>query len=155
MCCLLRPKTCRRISQSNFCGLRNPPSPILRHLIHGQHPEEGELLKEQQQQVLGSEEIQSPAEERAVKPNTTEAQVEDSSQRGLGTLGQQQLAEVRLPTQALLLLKRSRMLLFLAKNIPAGIQCQIFSAKERCLGVSAGWCWQTQAVDMVTASPPF
>ncbi|XP_009636402.1 DNA polymerase lambda isoform X2 [Egretta garzetta] len=64
-----------------------------RHLIHGQHPEEGELLKEQQQQVLGSEEIQSPAEERAVKPNTTEAQVEDSSQRGLGTLGQQQLAE--------------------------------------------------------------
>ncbi|NWH46413.1 DPOLL polymerase, partial [Fregata magnificens] len=31
-------------------------------------------------------------EEGAVKPNT-EAQVEDSSQRGLGTLGQQQLAE--------------------------------------------------------------
>ncbi|NXH75970.1 DPOLL polymerase, partial [Hydrobates tethys] len=31
-------------------------------------------------------------EEGAVKPNT-EAQVEDSAQRGLGTLGQQQLAE--------------------------------------------------------------
>ncbi|XP_064320071.1 DNA polymerase lambda isoform X2 [Phalacrocorax carbo] len=54
--------------------------------------EEGQLQKEQQQQVLGSEEIQPPAEEGAVKPNT-EAQVEDSSQRGLGTLGQQQLAE--------------------------------------------------------------
>ncbi|XP_054686992.1 DNA polymerase lambda isoform X3 [Grus americana] len=55
--------------------------------------EEGELQKEQQQQeVLGSEEIQPPAEEGAVKTNT-EAQVEDSSQRDLGTLGQQQLAQ--------------------------------------------------------------
>ncbi|XP_032851005.2 DNA polymerase lambda isoform X3 [Tyto alba] len=55
--------------------------------------EEGELPKEQQrQQVLGSEEIQPPAEEGAVKPNT-EAQVRDSSKRGLGTLGQQQLPE--------------------------------------------------------------
>ncbi|KAM6066805.1 DNA polymerase lambda isoform 4-T8 [Chlamydotis macqueenii] len=54
--------------------------------------EEGELQKEQQQQVLGSEEIQPPAEEGAVKPNT-EAQVEDSLQQDLGTLGQQKLAE--------------------------------------------------------------
>ncbi|XP_010134245.1 PREDICTED: DNA polymerase lambda [Buceros rhinoceros silvestris] len=52
--------------------------------------EEGELQKEQQQ-VLGSGETELPAEEGAVQPNT-EAQVEDSSQ-GLGTLGQQQLAE--------------------------------------------------------------
>ncbi|XP_074763699.1 DNA polymerase lambda isoform X2 [Athene noctua] len=54
--------------------------------------EEGELHKEQQQQILGSEETQLPAEERTVKPNT-EAQVGDSSKRGLGTLGQQQLPE--------------------------------------------------------------
>ncbi|XP_074882338.1 DNA polymerase lambda isoform X3 [Buteo buteo] len=53
---------------------------------------EGELQKEQQQQVLGSEEVQPPAEEGAVKPNT-EAQVGDSSKQGLGTLGQQQLTE--------------------------------------------------------------
>ncbi|KAM9612324.1 DNA polymerase lambda isoform 2-T2 [Morphnus guianensis] len=53
---------------------------------------EGELQKEQQQQVLSSEEIQPPAEEGAVKPNT-EAQVGDSSKQGLGTLGQQQLTE--------------------------------------------------------------
>ncbi|XP_040461489.1 DNA polymerase lambda isoform X3 [Falco naumanni] len=53
--------------------------------------EEGELQKEQQQ-VLGSEEIQHPAEKGAAEPNT-EAQVKDSLQRGLGTLGQQQLAE--------------------------------------------------------------
>ncbi|XP_061856904.1 DNA polymerase lambda isoform X2 [Colius striatus] len=52
--------------------------------------EEGELQK--QQQVLGSEETQPPAEERAVKPNT-EAQLGDSLQRGLGTPGEQQLAE--------------------------------------------------------------
>ncbi|XP_009276086.1 PREDICTED: DNA polymerase lambda isoform X2 [Aptenodytes forsteri] len=63
-----------------------------RHRIHGRYLEEGELQKEQQQQVLGSEEIQPSAEEVAVKPNT-EARVEDSSQQGLGTLGQQQLAE--------------------------------------------------------------
>ncbi|XP_055575794.1 DNA polymerase lambda isoform X4 [Falco cherrug] len=53
--------------------------------------EEGELQKEQQQ-VLGSEEIQHPAEKGAAETNT-EAQVKDSLQRGLGTLGQQQLAE--------------------------------------------------------------
>ncbi|KAM6266214.1 DNA polymerase lambda isoform 2-T2 [Porphyrio hochstetteri] len=53
--------------------------------------EEGKLQKEQQQ-VLGSEEVQRPAEEGALKPNT-EAQVEDCSQRGLDTLGQQQLAQ--------------------------------------------------------------
>ncbi|OPJ84298.1 DNA polymerase lambda isoform A [Patagioenas fasciata monilis] len=54
---------------------------------------EGELQKEQQQQeVLGSEEIQPPVEEGAVNPNA-EAQVGDSSQQGLGILGQQQLAE--------------------------------------------------------------
>lgn len=151
MGCLLHPKTRRRISQSNFWGLRSPPSPILRRWIHGRYLEEGELQKEQQQQVLGSEEIQPSAEEGAVKPNT-EARVEDSSQQGLGPLGQQQLAEVRLPAQALLLVYRSCMLLFLAKSIPAGIQCQIFSAKGRHLDVSMGWCWQTQAVDMVTAS---
>lgn len=54
--------------------------------------EDEELQEEQQQQVLGSEEIQPPAEEGAVNPNT-DAQVGDSSQQGLGTLGQQQLAE--------------------------------------------------------------
>ncbi|XP_075279700.1 DNA polymerase lambda isoform X1 [Opisthocomus hoazin] len=53
--------------------------------------EEGELKKEKHQ-LLGSEEIQPPAEEGAVKPNA-EAQLENSLQRGLGTLGQQQLAE--------------------------------------------------------------
>ncbi|XP_010152386.1 PREDICTED: DNA polymerase lambda [Eurypyga helias] len=53
--------------------------------------EEGEQQKEQQQ-VLGSEETQPPAGEGAVKSNAV-AQVGDSSQRGLGTLGQQQLAE--------------------------------------------------------------
>ncbi|KAK4821517.1 hypothetical protein QYF61_021920, partial [Mycteria americana] len=63
-----------------------------RHLIHGRYLKEGELQKEQQPQVLGSEEVQPPAEEGGAKPNT-EAQVEDASQRGLGTLGQQQLAE--------------------------------------------------------------
>ncbi|KAK2530571.1 Poll [Columba guinea] len=63
-----------------------------RHLIHSRYLEDGELQKEQQQQVLGSEEIQPPAEEGAVNPNT-DAQVGDSSQQGLGTLGQQQLAE--------------------------------------------------------------
>ena len=148
---LLHPKTCRRISQSSFWGLRCPPFPMLRHLIHGRYLEEGELQKEQQQQVLGSEEIQPPAKEGAVKPNT-ETQVGDSSQRGLGTLGQQQLAEVSLPAQALLLASRSCMLLFLAESIPAGIQCRIFSAKGRRLDVSVGWCWQTQAADVVTAS---
>ncbi|KFP86025.1 DNA polymerase lambda [Acanthisitta chloris] len=59
--------------------------------IPHRYHEEGELQKEQQQ-VLDNEEIQPPAEEGAVKPNT-ELQVEDSSQQGLGTLGQQQLAE--------------------------------------------------------------
>uniref|UniRef100_A0A8D0EGR2 BRCT domain-containing protein n=1 Tax=Strix occidentalis caurina TaxID=311401 RepID=A0A8D0EGR2_STROC len=54
--------------------------------------EEGELQKEQQQQILGSEEIQPLAEEGTVRPNT-EAQVGDSSKQGLGTLGQQQLPE--------------------------------------------------------------
>ncbi|XP_030308980.1 DNA polymerase lambda isoform X2 [Calypte anna] len=54
--------------------------------------EEGELQKEKQQQVLDSEEIQPPAEEGTVKPNT-EAQVGDSSEQGLGTLGEQLLAE--------------------------------------------------------------
>ncbi|XP_026707062.1 DNA polymerase lambda isoform X1 [Athene cunicularia] len=63
-----------------------------RHLIHGRYLEEGELHKEQQQQILGSEKTQLPAEERTVKPNT-EAQVGDSLKRGLGTLGQQQLPE--------------------------------------------------------------
>ncbi|XP_063195057.1 DNA polymerase lambda isoform X3 [Chroicocephalus ridibundus] len=53
--------------------------------------EEGELQKEQQQ-VLRGEEIQPPAEEGAVKPNT-EGEVGNSLQRGLGTLGRQQLAE--------------------------------------------------------------
>lgn len=134
---LLHPKTYRRISQSNFWGLRIPASPILRHLIHGRYLKEGELQKEQQQQVLGSEEIQPPAEEGAVKPNT-EAQVGDSLKQGLGTLGQQQLTEVSLPTQALLLVNRSYMLLFLATSIPAGIQCQIFSAKGSHLDVSVG-----------------
>lgn len=150
MGCLLCPKTCRRISQSKFWGLRSLPSPVLRHLIHSRYLEDGELQKEQQQQVLGSEEIQPPAEEGAVNPNT-EAQVGDSSQQGLGTLGQQQLAEVRLPTQALLLMFRSCVLLFLAQSIPAGRQYQIFSAKGKRLGV-LGWCWQTQAADMITAS---
>lgn len=132
---LLHPKAYRRISQSNFWGLRSPASPILRHLIHGRYLKEGELQKEQQQQVLGSEEIQPPAQEGAVKPNT-EAQVGDSSKQGLGT--QQQLTEVSLPTQALLLVNRSCMLLFLATSIPAGIQCQIFSAKGSNLDVSVG-----------------
>uniref|UniRef100_A0A8C8EEI1 DNA polymerase lambda n=1 Tax=Otus sunia TaxID=257818 RepID=A0A8C8EEI1_9STRI len=54
--------------------------------------EEGELQKEQQQQILGSEEIQPPAEEGTMRPNT-EARVGDSSKRDLGTLGQQQLPE--------------------------------------------------------------
>ncbi|KAM7047520.1 DNA polymerase lambda isoform 3-T5 [Acridotheres tristis] len=53
--------------------------------------EEEEFQKEQQQ-ILDREKIQPPAEEGAVKLNT-ESQREDSSQRGLGTLGQQQLAE--------------------------------------------------------------
>ncbi|XP_068875974.1 DNA polymerase lambda isoform X1 [Aphelocoma coerulescens] len=53
--------------------------------------EEGEFQKEQQQ-ILDRVKIQPPAETGAVKPNT-ESQVEHSSQRGLGTLGQQQLAE--------------------------------------------------------------
>uniref|UniRef100_A0A663EP03 DNA polymerase n=1 Tax=Aquila chrysaetos chrysaetos TaxID=223781 RepID=A0A663EP03_AQUCH len=61
-------------------------------LIPRRYLKEGELQKEQQQQVLSSEEIQPPAEEGAVKPNT-EAQVGDSSKQGLGTLGQQQLTE--------------------------------------------------------------
>ncbi|XP_067995598.1 DNA polymerase lambda isoform X3 [Melanerpes formicivorus] len=54
--------------------------------------EEGEVQKEQQQQVLGSEEIQPSADEGAAKPNT-EAQVGDTLQQDLGTLGLQQLAE--------------------------------------------------------------
>uniref|UniRef100_A0A8C3DL01 DNA polymerase n=1 Tax=Corvus moneduloides TaxID=1196302 RepID=A0A8C3DL01_CORMO len=53
--------------------------------------EEGEFQKEQQQ-ILDRVKIQPPAETGAVKPNT-ESQVEHSSQQGLGTLGQQQLAE--------------------------------------------------------------
>ncbi|XP_071420089.1 DNA polymerase lambda isoform X1 [Pithys albifrons albifrons] len=56
-----------------------------RHLIHGRYLEEGELQKEQQR-VPASEEIQHPAEERAVKPDS-------ESQQDLDTLGQQQLAE--------------------------------------------------------------
>lgn len=140
MGCLLHPKTRRKVSHSNFWGLRSLPS-ILRHLIHDRYLEEGELQKEQQQQVLGIEETQPPAEEGAVKPNT-EAQVGNSLQQGLGTLGRQQLAEVRLSAPALHV-NRSCVLLFLAKSIPAGIQCQIFSAKERRLDVSVGWCWQT------------
>lgn len=95
--------------------LRNCPSPILRLLIHGRYLEEGELQKEQQRQALGSEEIQSPADEGAAKPNT-EAQVEDTLQQDLGTLGQQQLAEVRFPVQSLLLENRSCMLLLLGKS---------------------------------------
>lgn len=150
MGCLLCPKTCRRISQAKFWGLRSLSSPVLRHLIHSRYLEEGELQKEQQQ-VLGSKEIHPPAKEGAVNPNT-EAQVGDSSQQGLGTLGQQQLAEVRLPTQSLLLVNRSCVLLFLAQSIPAGRQYQIFSAKGKHLGVSAGRCWQTRAVDVITAS---
>ncbi|XP_057277101.1 DNA polymerase lambda isoform X1 [Pezoporus wallicus] len=63
-----------------------------RVLIPRRYLEEGELQKKEQQQVLGSEEIQPLAEEGAVKPNT-KAQLEDSLQQGLGTLGQQQLAE--------------------------------------------------------------
>ncbi|XP_051655951.1 DNA polymerase lambda isoform X1 [Manacus candei] len=51
--------------------------------------EEAKLQKEQQQI---SEEIQPPAEEGTVKRDA-ESQVVDSSQRGLSTLGQQQLAE--------------------------------------------------------------
>jgi len=151
MGCLLHPKTCRRFSQSNFWRLRSPPSPILRHLIHDRCLEEGELKKEKHQ-LLGSEEIQPPAEEGAVKPNA-EAQLENSLQRGLGTLGQQQLAEVRLPPQALLHVNRSCMLLFLAKSISAGIQCQIFLTKcGRHLDVSVGCCWHIWAVDMGNAS---
>ncbi|XP_064573164.1 DNA polymerase lambda isoform X1 [Zonotrichia leucophrys gambelii] len=53
--------------------------------------EEEEFQKEQQQ-ILDREKVQPPAEEGAVKPST-ESQLEDSSQRGLGTLGQQRLAE--------------------------------------------------------------
>ncbi|XP_009875636.1 PREDICTED: DNA polymerase lambda [Apaloderma vittatum] len=60
--------------------------------IPRRYMEEGERQKEQQQQVLASEEIQPPAEEAAEKPNT-EAQVGDSSQRGLDIPGQQQLVE--------------------------------------------------------------
>ncbi|KAM6330402.1 DNA polymerase lambda isoform 5-T5 [Podargus strigoides] len=60
--------------------------------IPRRYVEEGELHKEQQQQVPASEEVHPPAEEEAVKPNT-EAQVGDSLQQGLRTLGQQQLAE--------------------------------------------------------------
>ncbi|KAM7102402.1 DNA polymerase lambda isoform 3-T6 [Ciconia maguari] len=63
-----------------------------RVFIPHRYLKEGELQKEQQPQVLGSEEVQPPAEEGGAKPNT-EAQVEDGSQQGLGTLGQQQLAE--------------------------------------------------------------
>ncbi|KFQ18043.1 DNA polymerase lambda [Merops nubicus] len=54
--------------------------------------EAGEPQKEQKQQVLHGEEIQPPAEEGAMKPST-EAEVEDSLQQGLGSLGQQRLAE--------------------------------------------------------------
>ncbi|KFQ51178.1 DNA polymerase lambda [Pelecanus crispus] len=61
-----------------------------RVFIPHRYLEEGELQKEQQ--VLGSEEIQLPADEGALKPNTA-VQVEDSSQQHLGTLGQQRLAE--------------------------------------------------------------
>ncbi|XP_041317148.1 DNA polymerase lambda isoform X2 [Pyrgilauda ruficollis] len=53
---------------------------------------EEEEFQNEQQQILDREKIQLPAEEGAVKLST-ESQVEDSSQRGLGTLGQQQLAE--------------------------------------------------------------
>ncbi|XP_030806894.1 DNA polymerase lambda [Camarhynchus parvulus] len=81
----------RRISWSNFWELRSPPSSVLRHPIHGRYLEEEELQKEQQQ-ILDREKMQPPAEEGAVKPST-ESQVEDSSQQGLGTLGQQRLAE--------------------------------------------------------------
>lgn len=133
MGCLVHPKTCRGISWSNFWGLRSPPSPVLRHLIHGRYLEEGEFQKEQKQ-ILDREKIQPPEEEGAVKPNT-ESQVEDSSQRGLDTLGQQQWAEVRLSCTDPSACDRSCMVLFLAKSIPAGIQCEISSAKGRCLGV--------------------
>lgn len=60
--------------------------------ISRRYLEEGELQKEQQQQALGSEEIQPPADEGAAKPNT-EAQDGDTLQQDLGALGQQQLAE--------------------------------------------------------------
>lgn len=104
MGCLVHPKTCRRISWSNFWGLRSPPPPVLRHPIHGRYLEEKEIQKEQQQ-ILDREKIQPPAEDGAMKPNT-ESQVEDSSQRGLGTLGQQQVAEVRLSCTDLACLHR-------------------------------------------------
>lgn len=93
MGCLVHPKTCRGISWSNFWSLRSPS--ILRRAIHGRYLEKEESQKEQQQ-ILDREKIQPPAEEGAVKPSA-ESQREDSSQRGLGTLGQQQLTEVRLP----------------------------------------------------------
>ncbi|XP_051474467.1 DNA polymerase lambda isoform X1 [Apus apus] len=63
-----------------------------RVFIPHRYLEEEEMQKEQQQPVLGSEEIQASAEDRAVKPNT-EAQVGDSSKQVLGTLGQEFPAE--------------------------------------------------------------
>lgn len=81
-------------------------TPLLRCLIHGRYREEGE----QQQQFLGSEEIQSSTEESAAEPNV-KAQVGDSSQQNLGSLAQQQPSEVRLPIQALLPVDRSCVLL--------------------------------------------
>ncbi|XP_053804769.1 DNA polymerase lambda isoform X2 [Vidua chalybeata] len=53
---------------------------------------EEEKFQKEQLQILDREKIQPTAEEGAVKPST-ESQAEDSSQRGLGTLGQQQLTE--------------------------------------------------------------
>ncbi|XP_072196157.1 DNA polymerase lambda isoform X2 [Excalfactoria chinensis] len=56
--------------------------------IPRRYREEGE----QQQQLLGSEEIQSTTEESAVEPNA-KAQMGDSSQQNLGSLAQQQPSE--------------------------------------------------------------
>lgn len=92
MGCLIHPKTHIKIFWANLLGLRSPPPPILRHLIHARYLEKGEQQK--QQQLLGNEEVQPPADKEAAEPNT-EAPVGDFSQQGL--------SEVRFSTQVLLL----------------------------------------------------
>lgn len=102
---LFHSKIYVKIFWTNFLELIS--TPLLRCLIHGRYREEGE---QQQQQFLGSEEIQSSTEGSAAEPNV-KAQVGDSSQQNPGSLAQQQPSEVRLPIQALLLADRSCVLL--------------------------------------------
>ena len=103
-------------------------TPLLRGLIHGRYREEGE----QQQQLLGSEEIRSSTEGSTAEPNA-KAQLGDSSQQNLDSLAQQQPSEGRLPTQALLLVDRS---------------CVLLLVRAFLQGYDAGFSEQRDAVGM-------